>query len=403
MSLDFRLNNTLGRSHNTDPDDVLAAKAAFRGLGYYRTPRYGMTPYPDEPLFEGITAFQRDHDLAADGLMKPGGPTAKRLGRVLAKGVGTGANIVAGEHDWQDELWQPKNFGLAGSIGHGRANGRRDVIAAKRALAWAGHYPADRVRTEDGRPDADLFEGLRAFQTRQGLKPDAWMRPGGETEGALEGVLRTKLGDPGNVSGANLLQETDSTPEHGNDGGTGEVQVASSRPGFGAIEALDRGFARGLDRAAGKVFFERVFPLIVVQEMVHRGVRGELGEKALEESSERTAIADPPPPLPGREPLAKPPSNREEFPANPPQLPGTEVLPISGDGESQVWIYPMPPEELTGPQIVENRKGNDETQGEVSRIDSRIRRLHPDWVLIGGGPGKKEFWFPGPGAAWKDE
>lgn len=57
------------------------------------------------------------------------------------------------------------------------------------ALAWAGYYPAAPERTE--RPEADeaLLEGLRAFQRDFGLKQDALMRPGGETQTTLDALI----------------------------------------------------------------------------------------------------------------------------------------------------------------------------------------------------------------------
>lgn len=75
MFASIKLNSTLGRSYNVDPDDVLKMKQALNSLGYYEVPSYGMTPYPDEPLFEAIEAFQKTHGLSRDGIMKPDGET----------------------------------------------------------------------------------------------------------------------------------------------------------------------------------------------------------------------------------------------------------------------------------------------------------------------------------------
>jgi hypothetical protein len=66
----------LSTTSASDPDDVLTAKRAFNRLGYYGVPSYGLTPYPDQPLFDGIRAYQKDSDLTVDGLMMPGGETA---------------------------------------------------------------------------------------------------------------------------------------------------------------------------------------------------------------------------------------------------------------------------------------------------------------------------------------
>ena len=79
----FNIKSTLSASNSVDLDDSLNAKKAFNKLGYYPTPSYGITQYPDQPLFDGIKKFQSDHGLQKDGVMKPGGETAQTLGKVL--------------------------------------------------------------------------------------------------------------------------------------------------------------------------------------------------------------------------------------------------------------------------------------------------------------------------------
>ncbi|MEQ8667058.1 MAG: peptidoglycan-binding domain-containing protein [Rhodospirillales bacterium] len=81
----FGLRTTIGREHNVDLDDVRRVKKALRYTGYFETPSYGLTDYPDEPLFNAIEMFQSDNDLRRDGVMKPDGETAKTLGRVLGQ------------------------------------------------------------------------------------------------------------------------------------------------------------------------------------------------------------------------------------------------------------------------------------------------------------------------------
>ncbi len=79
----FGLNSTLGRSYNGDLNDTRRAKKAFRNIGYFATPPYGLTEYPDEPLFKAIETFQSDNGLRRDGIMKPKGETATTLGKHL--------------------------------------------------------------------------------------------------------------------------------------------------------------------------------------------------------------------------------------------------------------------------------------------------------------------------------
>lgn len=83
MSSAFSLKSTLGRSYNVDLNDTLRTKKTLRSLGHYQTPSYGMTEYPDEQLFDGIKDFQKAHGLREDGVMKPEGETASRLGKVI--------------------------------------------------------------------------------------------------------------------------------------------------------------------------------------------------------------------------------------------------------------------------------------------------------------------------------
>ncbi len=51
----------LTRSGRADPQDMINAKKVLKDLGYYETPDYGMTEYPDTPLFDGVTQLQRDY------------------------------------------------------------------------------------------------------------------------------------------------------------------------------------------------------------------------------------------------------------------------------------------------------------------------------------------------------
>jgi hypothetical protein len=80
----FRLKGTIGRNYKTDFEDTLRTKEALRALKYYEEPSYGMTGYPDEPLFGAIENFQRDHGLQRDGIMRPGGETVGAIGVQLA-------------------------------------------------------------------------------------------------------------------------------------------------------------------------------------------------------------------------------------------------------------------------------------------------------------------------------
>ena len=81
----FRLKSTIGRSYRVDPDDTRRTKKTLRELGYYETPSYGITPYPDERLFDAIRSYQRRNNLRNDGVIEPDGPTLQHLNLSLWK------------------------------------------------------------------------------------------------------------------------------------------------------------------------------------------------------------------------------------------------------------------------------------------------------------------------------
>lgn len=81
----FKLKSTIGRSHNVDLEDVLKTKQVLQSLGYYKSPKHGMNQYPDHEMFKGIERFQPDYGLRKDGVIRPDGPTADRLGEVIDK------------------------------------------------------------------------------------------------------------------------------------------------------------------------------------------------------------------------------------------------------------------------------------------------------------------------------
>jgi len=85
MFAPFKLRSTLARNASANLDDSLRTKKALKQIGYFETPEYGLTEYPDEPLFKGIENFQRDHGLRRDGVMKPEGETATALGKTLGE------------------------------------------------------------------------------------------------------------------------------------------------------------------------------------------------------------------------------------------------------------------------------------------------------------------------------
>lgn len=199
----FKLRSTLSRNANADLDDTLRTKTALKSIGYFDTPSYGMTQYPDEPMFKGIEKFQRDNGLRRDGIMKPGGETATALGREIGESERETTNRFRTK---QRSNLGRSVFGLLDDLGDRRANRSRDVVATKRALAWTGQFPRDHRQTDNGKPGGNLFDAVKWFQQKKGLKVDGWMRPNGETERELDRDLTSLLGDGKLGQAANRIE-----------------------------------------------------------------------------------------------------------------------------------------------------------------------------------------------------
>jgi peptidoglycan hydrolase-like protein with peptidoglycan-binding domain len=75
------LSSTISPFNDTQPDDVLKTKMALAQTGHYQVPSFGVTPYPDTPMIDGIKKFQQNNGLKVDGIMKPNGPTENALGQ----------------------------------------------------------------------------------------------------------------------------------------------------------------------------------------------------------------------------------------------------------------------------------------------------------------------------------
>ncbi len=173
----FSLNQTIGSSYPADPDDVLRTKKGLRRLGFYAVPKeYGMDPWTDDELFDGLKNFQRDNDLAVDGIMKPGGPTQSILGRRLS-----------GRKDERDLM--PKTFAPLSGLGKGERNREEDVLGLRRGLAGLGLMPRGEAGSENPLFDSPLEKAIRNLQEKFGLKEDGIIRPKGPTQEVFERLL----------------------------------------------------------------------------------------------------------------------------------------------------------------------------------------------------------------------
>lgn len=85
MTKRFTLKAPLASNANVDLDDAMKTKLALQRLGYYKTPSYGMTPYPDQPLFDAVADLQRDKGLRRTGEVRPGDDTEKAIRVALSE------------------------------------------------------------------------------------------------------------------------------------------------------------------------------------------------------------------------------------------------------------------------------------------------------------------------------
>jgi len=74
----------------------MKTKIALRRLGYYKTPGFGMTPYPDAQLFDAVSDLQRDKGLRRTGEVRPGDDTDKAIRVALAE-----SGKKSGQYIWR--------------------------------------------------------------------------------------------------------------------------------------------------------------------------------------------------------------------------------------------------------------------------------------------------------------
>ncbi len=81
----FRLAGSVGSDRHVEEEDTLKTKKALHQLGRYDIPEYGLTPYPDEQMFQEIGKFQKEKKLYQDRIMNPNGETEAAINRELSK------------------------------------------------------------------------------------------------------------------------------------------------------------------------------------------------------------------------------------------------------------------------------------------------------------------------------
>ncbi|MEP0336912.1 MAG: peptidoglycan-binding domain-containing protein [Alphaproteobacteria bacterium] len=89
----FSLKRPIAPNITADGDDVFNMKAALRKIGFYRGPA---DPIADHEMIRGIKNLQAATGLAVDGVVKPNGPTALLLAKLLSANDGDADNPISG-------------------------------------------------------------------------------------------------------------------------------------------------------------------------------------------------------------------------------------------------------------------------------------------------------------------
>lgn len=330
-SNDFRVKKTIGSSWNVDEDDVVKTKTALKKTGDYKAPEWGVTGYPDQDMFDGLKSFQKREGLQVDGVMKPDGPTEKRLAQ---KTKPTRAAETATASTMARKS-APANAGAASPQPKNRETGYGGLPD------WSGikMTPGPSLPPED------------TSEIRQEL-------PGGRNRGLEKPQKR-----PGEVQVA-MMPTT--VP------GLGNVGIVGARRNPAELgEGNGGGGALALGAAAAKLLLDQQ------RKNKEGGSKPPKDEDRSNDRSNRVAI-DPPPPTPGFEPPDDPRPKREEFPAENKIGPTTEVFPNPGEREAVLETFPI--EDSLGQWIIlENSRGDDDTQGKNDILIKLYGEMFKRW------------------------
>lgn len=106
-------------------------------------------------------------------------------------------------------------FKLKSPVGTNYRIDPNDLTSTKQALSQLGYYNIPPHRGLDDWTDDAMFDDIRRFQGDNGLKVDAFMRPSGPTENAINQRLqRASFGSPlfWNNDGGPLGYSSNQTP-----------------------------------------------------------------------------------------------------------------------------------------------------------------------------------------------
>ncbi|MDP4796224.1 MAG: phage minor head protein [Rhodospirillales bacterium] len=108
MTTNFSVKSLLASNTNVDLDDSMKTKLALRRLGYYKTPSYGMTSYPDAQLFVAVGDLQADKGMRRTGEIRPGDDTEKAIRMALDA---TSPNVLDNPAKSGKYIWRTRGDG----------------------------------------------------------------------------------------------------------------------------------------------------------------------------------------------------------------------------------------------------------------------------------------------------
>lgn len=122
-------------------------------------------------------------------------------------------------------------FRLKSPLGRSYEVDPDDVRLAKQALHDLGYYRLPKHGITEY-PDDALFKGILALQNDYGMRPDGIMKPGGETEAALNDLIgrRTVRGDRTKINAERLfdLFNRFRSPKFHDDGGAESTRCCAT-------------------------------------------------------------------------------------------------------------------------------------------------------------------------------
>ncbi len=130
--------------------------------------------------FRQIKSYQHSRGLKPDSIVRPKGPTEKRIAAEQHKqrsGTRSGLHYQA--------LGRAANVPLASGTGKGQTYSPLDIRTSANALKLAG-YEADSTPTSVAR-------NLTTFQRQHGKKPDGIMQPDGPTQRLLSDIVAPQI------------------------------------------------------------------------------------------------------------------------------------------------------------------------------------------------------------------